>query len=463
MYLFRLLIVLLEVILINKDAYKQAGNILFSNKSAFYAPDEKSGLSIKILEFIATLFGFRYHTSPDILPLSGNSEILRSKLKIVQQKSPLVSIIIPAHNHLSQTYNCLRSIQDRISSIYSYEVIVVDDASTDQTNYFFSHNTEGIIYIKSEKHLGDINARKLGLEYSRGKLVCFLSQHVQVCSNWLEHLVQTICRQDISCAGSKIILKNGLLKQAGGIICPDGLKIDYGKYKNPDHPFYNYVREVDYCSESCLMFRKADLEQSENRNEDNFQTEKIIYQPLSNVIDCSCSYDPHPSLSNERTKDIDAYARKHQPDKKILFIDDVIPAPDQDSGSNRLFRIMKIVKSLGYHVIFAPNDGKKRGHYFDQMTMEGFEVWYSFPNRRGMINIITNTISHINAAWICKPHNNEFFKFIFEVENKCRWIYDTVDLHFLRLQREGELSQNATLIGSALLIKVVDLSINKLM
>jgi glycosyltransferase involved in cell wall biosynthesis len=458
MYLFRLVLVLLEIILINKGAYKQAGSIFFNNKSAFYSPDEYSGPAIKIMELVATLFGFRYHTWPGILPLSGNSNILRSKLKVAQQKSPLVSMIIPAHNHLSQTYNCLRSIQSQSSSTYSYEVIVVNDASTDHTDYFFNHNAEGIIYIRSEKHLGDIDARRLGLQYSRGKLVCFLSQHVQVCNNWLEHLVQTISHPDNSCAGSKVILKNGLLKHAGGIICPDGSKIDYGQYKNPDHPFYNYVREVDYCSESCLMFRKVDLEHPKTCNEDNLQTEQIIYQPLSNVIDCGYSYGPPASLSNEHTRDIDACARRHQPDKKILFIDDVVPAPDQDSGSNRLFRIMKIVKSLGYHVIFAPNDGKKRGHYFDKMTMEGFEVWYSFPNRRGMVSIIANTTSLINASWICKPHNNEFFKFIFEAENKCRWIYDTVDLHFLRLQREGELSQNTSLIESALKIKEVELS-----
>jgi glycosyltransferase involved in cell wall biosynthesis len=111
--------------------------------------------------------------------------------------------------------------------------------------------------------------------------------------------------------------------------------------------------------------------------------------------------------------------------------------------------------------MFLPANGEKKAHYFEQMVLEGFEVLYRFPNRKGMIQILMNRLHRIDMVWLCKPHNNEQFKFLFEKKKDLRWIYDTIDLHFLRLQREGELSKDDNLIQSANAIKLVELDIAK--
>ena len=54
-------------------------------------------------------------------------------LDIPTQRKPKVSIIIPAHNKVRVTYYCLCSILVAYNKT-SFEVIVVDDGSTDDTN-----------------------------------------------------------------------------------------------------------------------------------------------------------------------------------------------------------------------------------------------------------------------------------------------------------------------------------------
>lgn len=87
-------------------------------------------------------------------------------------RSPLVSVVIP-------TYNRARFIRDAISSALaqSYaniEVIVVDDASTDQTSSIIDEFGDAVRYIRQETNAGVGAARNAGVRAARGSLVAFL-------------------------------------------------------------------------------------------------------------------------------------------------------------------------------------------------------------------------------------------------------------------------------------------------
>lgn len=500
-YVFRLLLVLSSVITLDKDAYQAFYRIIFNNSSLYHSPNKHSYIYLKIRDIIATLFGYRYYAVKDIFPLLQTKDILRSEIFFTVQDFPLISIIIPIYNQLEYSYNCIKSIQAHVSTAHTFEVIVVDNRSTDQTEIFFVNNVKGITYLRNDKKEGLTNCYSLGVSSSRGQFICFLNNQVQVSENWLEPLVKTLQDKEVGCAGSKITYSNGLLAEAGGIIYQNSSILSYGAYQNPVHPYYNYQREVDYCSAISMLFRKSDLlevgsfdkkfDQTPYEGIDlcfsirNILQKKIIYQPLSGLIYFRYGHDCKQvctdikkmpdDLSRERFAEkwqnellsypqptvADLDARSYQTGKTILFIDDLIPAPDQDSGSNRLFRLMKIVRSLGYHVIFLPGDKEKRGVYFDYMISEGFEVLYGFPNRKGMIKVLVKTLPYIDAVWLCKPRNNQLFKFIFDLKKDCTWIYDTIDLHFLRLQREGDLTQDQSLLQLAEETKKVEISIAK--
>lgn len=427
-YLLRILLVISSVVSLKKSAYKSFYNIISDNSSVFFSIDKNPGIYIKLRDLISTLFGYRYFVEQETLPLLGRKQVLTKHINFKTSEKPDISILINDVTRLDYIYNCLKSLDNHLSDEIPFEIIVIDQTSDPYIKSFLSNNVKGIILQNTALSATDVKA----------ELLFFLSSDSQIKKNCLEILSKTLKHKSIDCVVPKLLSKNGLLLQAGS----------EGHFEDPKHPDFNYQTEVEIRSLKNIMIRKEYFS--------DMDLEKSIvgtYQPLSEII---CFNDQ----TAERTS-IESTTRNKVDQKTILFIDDVIPTPDQDSGSNRIFKIMRIVKSLGFHVMFLPANGEKKPKYFEQMVLEGFEVLYRFPNRQGMIKILMNRLHRIDIAWLCKPHNNEEFKFIFERKKDIRWIYDTIDLHFLRLQREGDLSKDEAVIQSANAVKVIELEIAK--
>ncbi len=87
----------------------------------------------------------------------------------------LLSIIIPLYNKGDYILDCLNSI---IDCKYDFEIIIIDDGSTDNgvelvENFSKSHPTKKIILIK-QKNSGPSSARNKGIEVANGKYILFL-------------------------------------------------------------------------------------------------------------------------------------------------------------------------------------------------------------------------------------------------------------------------------------------------
>ncbi len=85
----------------------------------------------------------------------------------------IVSVIIPA-------YNCDRYIKDAIASVFAqtytdYELIIVDDGSTDDTAQIIKSYGDRINYIY-QSNQGVAQARNTGLAAAKGKYIAFLDQ-----------------------------------------------------------------------------------------------------------------------------------------------------------------------------------------------------------------------------------------------------------------------------------------------
>jgi glycosyltransferase involved in cell wall biosynthesis len=105
---------------------------------------------------------------------------------------PLVSVVIPVYNDaqgLRQTLECLIA-QDCDSS--SYEVIIVDNDSTDETlsvGVEFAHRYPGLVRTESERRVrSSYAARNRGIEIARGSLMAFLDADMSVSASWLTSL-----------------------------------------------------------------------------------------------------------------------------------------------------------------------------------------------------------------------------------------------------------------------------------
>ena len=163
-----------------------------------------------------------------------------------------VSIVIPVYNNLKFTLECLTSLMEHSSGI-AYEVIVVDDGSSDQTPEILSL-VPNITYIRNEENLGFIHTCNRGAEIARGQYIIFLNNDAQVTENWLQPLIQTFGDYDnVGAVGPKILFPDGRLQEAGALINPDAASKLIGLFDDPDLPRYNYAREVMYCSGACLL------------------------------------------------------------------------------------------------------------------------------------------------------------------------------------------------------------------
>ena len=88
--------------------------------------------------------------------------------------APLVSIIIPTYN---RAYIIKRAIDSVLAQTYhNYELIVVDDASSDETRVILQKylNIPHFIYLQHQYQCGVSAARNYGLQNSRGDFICFL-------------------------------------------------------------------------------------------------------------------------------------------------------------------------------------------------------------------------------------------------------------------------------------------------
>jgi hypothetical protein len=139
-----------------------------------------------------------------------------------------VSIVIPVYNHLRDTLACLESIKGSMPGP-TYEVIVVDDGSTDGTQRTLSR-IEGLVTIRNPQNEGFIGSCNRGAAVARGEHLVFLNNDTVVTNGWLDALVATFRNvPDTGLAGAKLIYPDGRLQEAGGVIWRDASGWNYGR------------------------------------------------------------------------------------------------------------------------------------------------------------------------------------------------------------------------------------------
>ncbi len=209
-----------------------------------------------------------------------------------------VSIVIPVLNNLKSTLECLTSVRKHSEGV-AYEIVVVDNGSSDQTPEVLSR-VANIVYIRNETGLGLGHACNRGAASGRGEYILFLNNDLQVTDNWLKPLVGTFEMQgNVGAVGPKILFPDGCLREAGRLVNRDGTSTPFGLRDDPDLARYNYTREVMYCSGACLLvetkiFKKIggfDISLDPGHCEDwdlAFRLRehglRIIYNPTSVVI-----------------------------------------------------------------------------------------------------------------------------------------------------------------------------------
>lgn len=384
---------------------------------------------------------------------------------------PKVSVIVPAYNKFNLTYHCIASIALAYNKT-SYEVILADDCSTDETaeaetiidNLVVSRNEENLRFLKSCNRATEI---------ARGEYIIFLNNDTEVSSFWIDELIEQHEKDaTVGLTGSKLLNLDGSLQEAGGTVWGNGEPWNVGRDANPLQPEFNYTREVDYLTGAAMCIPKAIWEQVGRFSEElapcyyedtdlAFKVReaglKTLYVPTSEVVHFegqSHGTDVTKGLKryqvvNEKTfrsKWFSAFKHNGKPsqerlhlikdqniDQRVLVIDYASPQPNKDAGSYAAIQEIKLIQALGFKVTFVPENLAHMGKYTVALQKMGVEVLYS-PFYLSMQELLERRLDEMDAVYITRYYIAE--RYIDQIKEAGKPVlFNNADLHFLREMR----------------------------
>jgi len=409
-----------------------------------------------------------------------------SPFELPTTAEPLVSVIIPVHGKIAYTLACLRSLRRNMSTA-AFEVIVVDDMSSDDTADVLDQ-VGGLRLIRNAANLGFVGSCNAGAQIARGEFLLFLNNDTQVMPQWLDGLLACFAdRADCGIAGSRLVYPDGRLQEAGGLVFADGSSWTAGRFEPRDAPAWRCRREVDYVSGASLMIRREtfnqvggfDLRYAPGYYEDTdlaFAVRglglKVYYEPSSTVVHyegISAGTDLHAGMKRHQLHNRSKFASKwgallaQQPPAgtpllralhwrrrgSVLVVDSMTPDPTRDSGSLRLCAILKLLDDQGWHTLFLPDDGHATDEEIGTLGGLGTEVL----NRPWIADLPLWLREHggqLRAVMLCR-HTvaGQYISLVRKYAAQARVLFDTVDLHFLREQRAAEVNGSPAMARQA--------------
>jgi GT2 family glycosyltransferase len=422
------------------------------------------------------------------------SELL--PLALDTSQTPKWSLLIPVHGQHDFTYTCLKSIAQTCAGL-PIEVIVVDDCSETPASEALSM-VSGVEFRRNETNLGFLKTCNAATAHVRGEFVVLLNNDTLVTGDWLKALTAVFDEDEkAGLVGAKLLFGNGRLQEAGGIVWRDGSASNYGRNEDPRRPEFNYRREADYCSAACVMIRRSlwntlggfderyvpayyeDTDLAFRVREAGY---KVIYQPHAEVVhfegkssgtDLTQGVKRHQvinqatfearwrhTLAAHRPRgQMIHFERDRAALRRVLVIDVCLVRPDRDSGSLRMYEMLKAMRQLGCRVSFVADNREYVEKYARLTQSLGVEVlhapYLSTPGeaitRHGaefdvvMLSRAPVAVSHVDAVKKLMPH--------------AKLVFDTVDLHFLRQEREAEVANDDALRTEAARMKKIELDL----
>lgn len=98
-----------------------------------------------------------------------------------------ISVIIPTYNEENVIADCIESLKKQ--SVKDFEIIIVDDGSTDSTLQILKNIN---VRVLEQKHQGPAMARNLGVREAKGKILVFVDSDMTFDKDFLKNLIKPI-------------------------------------------------------------------------------------------------------------------------------------------------------------------------------------------------------------------------------------------------------------------------------
>ena len=427
----------------------------------------------------ANAFAFVYY----LLALRG-VEALPEPAGLVpsQDDQPVrVSIILPAFNKWILTLNCLRSLVVAEHGASGFEVILADDASTDETAEIAARNP-WLRHVRLERNSGFVDNCNHAASQARGEVLLFLNNDTLVGNGWLGTLLASLRRRPgAGVVGSQVYGSDGGLLESGGILWGNGDVWNHGRGFGPERWFeLDHEREVDYVS-GCAMAIRRELWQELGGFDPRYRPaycedadfclrareagQAVLVQPQSRILHLE-------GLSNARSTDaglkryqltnleqlrqrwnrvllteqpIDMSQPLLASDRGLrrgpvaLVVDHYFPTPDRDAGSRCTQALVSSLLALGFKVIFLPDNFapmesyRRRLEGWGVLCLHGPELSQSWPQW------LSKQVERIDLILYNRPHiTARFLPTLSRLYPQAHRLYNTHDLHGWREALEAQ-------------------------
>jgi GT2 family glycosyltransferase/glycosyltransferase involved in cell wall biosynthesis len=409
---------------------------------------------------------------------------------------PRASIVIPVYGQLAHTLACLRALAAHPPAT-PLEIIVVDDGSTDATPATLPQVT-GLRYHRRTTNGGFIAACNDGAALARGEYLVFLNNDTVPQPGWLDALLATFAQEpDIGLVGAQLLYPDGRLQEAGGVVFADGSGWNYGRFGSPSDPRHAYLRDVDYASGAAIAiprelffavggfdprYAPAYYEDTDLAFAVRAAGRRVVYQPASVVVHdegATSGTDTGSGAKAFQVRNQSIFADRwqaqlatrpvagtvpspavlHRRQKQVLIVDDLTPQPDHDSGSLRLVNLMQVLREEGAHVVFLPANRAHAGRDTEALQRMGVETWYA-PFAKRAPAWLREHGPRFHSVMACRHYiAREFLPLLRAHAPQARVVFDTIDLHYLREQREATLAGDTAMLNAALRTRALELDI----
>ncbi len=411
---------------------------------------------------------------------SGANSLTGASPAFVRVPAPVVSVVMCAKDEAAMTLNALRALRTRTPEGLM-QVILVDDGSRPEARAVFAA-LHGVDLVRHEESVGFLHSSNRGLRVARGEFVVFLNNDTEVQPNWLPPLLAAMEDPTVGAVGSRLINPDHTVQEAGVTLWSDGTGHARGSGAGVADDEWLSTAEVDFCSGAALMVRRAlvnaiggfDLRYVPAFYEDadlcfavRARGFRVLVAPASTVlhhggqsygaVPADGSPIPPGRLGQFRNEPVfwarwwRTLSHDHLPPgsraglvpfrardrPRILIVDAWIPAHDRDAGGLRMTWIARLLHRMGVDVTLWALGGPSRAGYAAAFRQEGIEVWHGdaghtfVESRAGLWDLVMVSRPDVGIAVLAT---------IRKWCPRAPLLYDTVDVHHVRMAREAEVS-----------------------
>ena len=401
-----------------------------------------------------------------------------SEVSLPRLDEPSVSVVMVLYGGGKIACRAISALTANTEPVF--ELIVVDNASPDDSLARVEAHAEGATIVRNEANVGFGPASNQGAQLARGRLLCFLNSDALVEPGWLQPLLDVLAEPGVGAAVPLFLNENGTVQEAGSVVDSIGHAHAVGAGHDPHDFGVRFRREIDYGSAACMLvpaelflelgsfdelFAPAYFEDTDLCFKLWERGLRTIYEPRSRVVHVrhgsGTSEGARKLMEEHRDRFVERWgerlarrprlvevaqkpnqmlaARDAEALDRILVIDDRVPFTDRGSGDPRMAALLGELAALwpAARITLLAESGRDAERYAEPLLRGGIEVvcppvdWQRWFEERRF---------HYGTVIVSRQQNWARFAGNLNLSQpQALKIFDTEALTFLRLERLTEV------------------------